>query len=138
MFRSVTSDRLRWLLLGVAAEDVAGERALRRAAIALALAAMTRPEGLLVAAALGLVRLVCNIIARRRPFGRHELYAIAWLVGIWGPWFAWRWWYYGWPFPNTYYVKASGPSRVGRFIAPNGNGKSSVAYATGIDKIGKR
>jgi len=33
----------------VAAEDVAGERALWRAGIALALAAMTRPEGLLVA-----------------------------------------------------------------------------------------
>ncbi len=23
-------------------------------------------------------------------------------------WFAWRWWYYGYPFPNTYYVKAAG------------------------------
>jgi hypothetical protein len=92
----------------VAAEDVAGERALWRAGIALALAAMTRPEGLLVAAALGVVRLVCNLVARRRVIGKTELIAAAWLVGIWAPWFAWRWWYYGWPFPNTYYVKASG------------------------------
>jgi hypothetical protein len=92
----------------VAAEDVAGEHALRRAGIALALAAMTRPEGLLIAAGLGLVRLVCNFVARRRPIGKPELVALAFLLGIWGPWFAWRWWYYGWPFPNTYYVKASG------------------------------
>jgi hypothetical protein len=34
---------------------------------------------------------------------------MAWFVGLWAPWFAWRWWYYGWPFPNTYYVKATGP-----------------------------
>lgn len=84
-------------------------RALRRAGIALALAAMTRPEGLLVAAVLGAVRVACNLVARRRVIGRAELVAAAWLVALWAPWFGWRWWYYGWPFPNTYYVKASGP-----------------------------
>jgi hypothetical protein len=93
----------------VAAE--ASPRALRRAGVALAIAAMTRPEGLLVAAVLGGVRVVANLVARRRPIGRDELVAAAWLVAIWAPWFAWRWWYYGWPFPNTYYVKASGPWR---------------------------
>jgi len=92
----------------VAAEDVAGERALYRAGIALALAAMTRPEGLLVAAVIGVVRLACNALARRRIVGRTELVAAACFLGVWAPWFAWRWWYYGWPFPNTYYVKASG------------------------------
>jgi hypothetical protein len=40
---------------------------------------------------------------------REEAIAVAWFLGLWAPWFAWRWWYYGWPFPNTYYVKASGP-----------------------------
>lgn len=38
-----------------------------------------------------------------------ELVAATWFVGLWAPWFAWRWWYYGYPFPNTYYVKAHGP-----------------------------
>jgi hypothetical protein len=90
----------------VAAEEE--PRALRRAGIALALAAMTRPEGLLVAAVLGAVRLVCNLLARRRLVARTELVAAAWFLGIWAPWFAWRWWYYGYPFPNTYYVKATG------------------------------
>ncbi|MGE5181257.1 MAG: hypothetical protein ACM31C_04310 [Acidobacteriota bacterium] len=93
----------------VAAEDVAGERALRRGGVALALAAMTRPEGLLITAALGVVRIVCNVLARRRVIGRDELIALAWFAGIWAPWFAWRWWYYGYFFPNTYYVKATGP-----------------------------
>jgi hypothetical protein len=49
------------------------------------------------------------LVAKRPPIGRTELVAAAWLIGLWAPWFAWRWWYYGWPFPNTYYVKASGP-----------------------------
>ncbi|MBV8760688.1 MAG: hypothetical protein JO257_25570 [Deltaproteobacteria bacterium] len=91
-------------LLVVVAIDgvVAGD--LRRTAIALALAAMTRPEGLIVAAVLGAVHLVVQ-----RRIVRSDLVAAAWFLGIWAPWFAWRWWYYGWPFPNTYYVKASGP-----------------------------
>jgi hypothetical protein len=98
------------LLVVVAIDGVVDEdRGLRRAGIALALAAMTRPEGLVVAAVLGVVRLGCNVIARRRVIGRTELVATAWFLGIWAPWFAWRWWYYGYPFPNTYYVKAHGP-----------------------------
>ena len=92
----------------VAAEDVAGERGMYRAGIALALAAMTRPEGLLVAAVLGLVRLVCNLVARRTLVSLPELFAAVLFVSLWGPWFAWRFWYYGHLFPNTYYVKASG------------------------------
>jgi hypothetical protein len=39
---------------------------------------------------------------------RAELVAAAWFLGLWAPWFLWRWWYYGHPFPNTYYVKAAG------------------------------
>lgn len=92
---------------GVVAAELDG-RALRRAGIALALAAMTRPEGMLIAAALGLTRVVCNLVARRPLLWRAELVATVWLLVLWGPWFAWRYWYYGWPFPNTYYVKATG------------------------------
>ena len=92
----------------VAAEEFAGERALRRAGIALALSAMTRPEGLLVTAAFGVVRLACNLVARRRVVGKDELVALAWFLALWAPWFAWRYWYYGYVFPNTYYVKATG------------------------------
>jgi hypothetical protein len=92
----------------VAGEDVAGDAGMSRAGVALALAAMTRPEGLLVAAVLGVARLTCNLVARRRLVGKPELFGAVLFVALWAPWFAWRYWYYGYPLPNTYYVKASG------------------------------
>jgi hypothetical protein len=100
----------------VAAEDVAGEAGMYRTGIALALAAMTRPEGLLVAGVLGLVRVICNVIARRRLIGMPETFAAILFLSLWAPWFAWRYWYYGYPFPNTYYVKASG-AWAGKYMA---------------------
>jgi arabinofuranosyltransferase len=84
------------------------EAGMYRAGVALALAAMTRPEGLLVAAVLGLARVICNLIARRRVIGMPDIFAAILFLSLWAPWFAWRWWYYGYPFPNTYYVKATG------------------------------
>ncbi len=76
---------------------------------ALAAAAMTRPEGLLVAGVLGLHRLARNLAFGRRLVRRaQELYCVGGFAALWAPYFAWRWWYYGHPFPNTYYVKASG------------------------------
>ena len=99
---------------GVARDDAAAARALRRMAIALALSAMTRPEGLLLAALFVVHRLASNVAgARRLRPTRGELVACAWFLGLWAPWFAWRWWYYGWPFPNTYYVKAAGAAVPG-------------------------
>jgi arabinofuranosyltransferase len=84
-------------------------RWLRTVGIALALAAMTRPEGLLIAAALGAHRLALNIIRDRRPLPTiEEMWCVLGFLLIWAPWFTWRWWYYGHPFPNTYYVKAAG------------------------------
>ena len=102
-----------------------GERpaAIARAAIALALSAMTRPEGLLLAALFVAHRLADNLLgARRLRPTRHELYACAWFLGLWAPWFAWRWWYYGWPFPNTYYVKAAGAAVPGYDAKMRSNG----------------
>ena len=91
----------------VAAE--ARPRRLGRLGVLLALAAMTRPEGLLVTAIVGLHRMVTNLARERRVLPNvDELLCVAAFLAIWAPWFAWRWWYYGWPFPNTYYVKAAG------------------------------
>ena len=122
--------------LDAVTEAVSRRRALRRAGVLLALASMTRPEGPLVAAVLGAAWLVHRaaafVHARRAGAAgtagagaagtsttsaagaprsraiRDELVAAALFLGLWLPWFAWRWWYYGWPFPNTYYVKAAG------------------------------
>jgi hypothetical protein len=82
-------------------------RMLRRAGVALALAAMTRPEALLVAAIVGAhrVAIAAGRDRRWRP-QRDELMCLAWFAALWVPYFAWRWWYYGYPLPNTAYVKA--------------------------------
>ncbi len=75
--------------------------------VAFALAAMTRPEGMLLLAVCAVHRVIANA-ARGRFIGRDELvWAAAFLI-LFAPYFAWRWWYYGWPFPNTAYVKAGG------------------------------
>ncbi|MGE0869341.1 MAG: hypothetical protein AB7P03_12300 [Kofleriaceae bacterium] len=86
--------------------------AIRRAGLLLALASMTRPEGLLIAGALGLTHVI-NVAAvwwqwGRRRFPTDELLAAGLFVVIWGGWFAWRYHYYGHLWPNTYYVKAAG------------------------------
>ncbi|MEZ4399454.1 MAG: hypothetical protein R3B06_05525 [Kofleriaceae bacterium] len=98
-------------------------RGLRRMGIALALASMTRPEGPLLAALFGAHRVATNLISERRwrP-SRAEWMAAAWFLGLWAPWFAWRWWYYGWPFPNTYYVKAAGAASPGYDAQMRANG----------------
>lgn len=89
-------------------------RGLRRMAIALALSAMTRPEGLLIAAIFVVHRYASNVIGERRWVpDRRELIAAGWFLGLWAPWFAWRCWYYGWLFPNTAYVKAAGAAVPG-------------------------
>ena len=41
--------------------------------------------------------------------GLRDLIAAAIFLAVWAPWFAWRWHYYGYKFPTTYYVKADGP-----------------------------
>jgi hypothetical protein len=88
------------------AADTAPHR-MRAAGVFLALAAMTRPEGLLVTAILGAHWIALAAAARRWPPRPHLEGLLAFAL-VWAPWFAWRWWYYGWPFPNTYYVKAAG------------------------------
>ncbi len=77
---------------------------------ALALAAMTRPEGALFFAALLAHRALLLLLRERtwRP-NRHLLTLVAAFALLFLPWFAWRYTTYGWPFPNTYYAKAGEP-----------------------------
>lgn len=77
--------------------------------VAFALAAMARPEGVLVFAVCGLHRLACNLLVDHRLVPtKGELLWVAGFVGLYAPYFAWRWAYYGHLFPNTAYVKAGG------------------------------
>src|SRR4051794_4120524 len=76
---------------------------------AFALAGMTRPEGLLFFGLAGLFRAGRNLVRERRLLPRrNELAWVGLFLAVFGPYFAWRWHYYGWPFPNTFYVKSSG------------------------------
>lgn len=76
-----------------------------------ALAAMTRPEGvMLFAVTVGHQVLVRLFEARHLPapdpvFQRRDVVRILLFGGLWGSYFLGRWWYYGFPLPNTFYAK---------------------------------
>jgi hypothetical protein len=77
-----------------------------------ALAAMTRPEGLLVYALTGLHQVATRLIARRgvglqKLATRQDWQRLGLFALIWAPWFAFRWRYYGYPLPNTFYAKVT-------------------------------
>ncbi len=95
-------------------ERVLGEVARRRgfgSGAIFALAAMTRPEGAILFALVALFRVGANLRRERRLWPRrHELVWAALFAGLFVPYFLWRWHYYGWLFPNTFYVKSSGAS----------------------------
>jgi len=109
------------LLLGITQyvrEERQGER-LRRSALWFALAAMTRPEGALVFGVVGAHRLLWTLgggalhalrrapgLSRRLDNGlvRDGLWVICFLL-LYGGYFLWRYEYYGYLYPNTYYIK---------------------------------
>lgn len=83
------------------------------AGLAFALAAMTRPEGILY---LG-VALLCHLLwgEAEGEGWRGRLASGAWILGgflvLYLPYFLWRWQYYGDLLPNTFYVKTGTGSR---------------------------
>jgi arabinofuranosyltransferase len=78
-------------------------------AAAFAAAAMTRPEGAMIFALVTLFRLATNLRRERRLLPRtHEWLWAGLFTVLFVPYFVWRWRYYGWFFPNTFYVKSSG------------------------------
>ncbi|MCD6288735.1 MAG: hypothetical protein J7M12_06425, partial [Candidatus Hydrogenedentes bacterium] len=79
-----------------------------------AMAAMTRPEGFIFPCII-VFRAVLMKLVLRRPVR----YSVQWTVafaGIYVPYFAWRWTYFGHLFPNTYYAKVK-TSTVANLIA---------------------
>jgi arabinofuranosyltransferase len=70
-----------------------------------ALAAMTRPEGALYGLVAGC--LVLLPVLRAGPL-RSPLLLAGGFLALFVPYFAWRWSYYGYPLPNTFYAKVGG------------------------------
>ncbi|MFO0574422.1 MAG: hypothetical protein U1A78_10505 [Polyangia bacterium] len=113
------------LVLGREAPVAAEARALRRAALCFGLAALTRPEGYLFFALVGLhflLRRLWPTATAGGPFerlrrllpGRGELVALGVFLVLTVPHLLWRRFYYGYWVPNTFYIKASGGSAAFR------------------------
>ncbi len=88
-------------------------------AIPWALVAMTRADGVLLVGVSGLFKLGDAFFRiRRAPRGQRlrtaafaMLHVVAWtalFAAIYAPYFIWRYSYYDWLFPNTYYAKVGG------------------------------
>jgi hypothetical protein len=76
--------------------------------VAMALCVMARPDGLVFVGLSALHRLWVH---RGRPTRQDLLWGSTFAL-LYGPYYAWRFAYYGYPFPNTFYAKvAGGPER---------------------------
>lgn len=72
-----------------------------------AVAALTRPEGVLFAGIAGVVFAVDVFILKRRPLSAFLSWGLVFAIPV-GLHFGWRLAYYGFPLPNTFYAKVSG------------------------------
>jgi hypothetical protein len=88
------------IMQGLALERGASWREAMALGILATLMALNRPEAVAIAA------LVLAGACRRAP--RRGWAAVAIFVVILAGYVAWRWSYYGWPLPNTFYAKVGG------------------------------
>ena len=75
------------------------------AGITLGAAAMTRPEGVMIYGLIGGYRLI-DLLRRKQRMSGVEWGGLCGFCLLYIPYFLWRYQYYGFLFPNTYYVKA--------------------------------
>src|SRR5262245_47234647 len=81
------------------------------AAALFALAALTRPEVVLVFGVATIHLLWAETRARRGIFGRRTITWCLVFTLIYAPYYLWRLSYYGYPFPNTFYAKVGAGMR---------------------------
>jgi len=93
-----------------------------RSGLWLGASALARPEGVLLFALTAAHRALLLLRARRAP-GRGEVAFVGGFLVLVLPYELWRIRYYGWLFPNTFYVKEGGPAlwapgmrELGRFV----------------------
>jgi arabinofuranosyltransferase len=75
--------------------------------VLLALAAMTRPEGVLVLVVVVMHQAVARLAWRRQLFAPADVARAGIFLGLYLPYFLWRYYYYGFLLPNTFYVKVT-------------------------------
>jgi len=98
-----------FLLSGIFAylQEGEDERLALLSGLLFALAALTRPEGLLVFVVTLLHRSFHRLFVERRLLARPDLLRIFSFLGLYGPYFLWRYNYYGYLLPNTFYAKVT-------------------------------
>jgi hypothetical protein len=69
------------------------------------LLALARPEGILLFGITGIFEIIRNFRLERKIFFRRLILLILPFLLIYVPYFIWRWSYFGYIFPNTYYDK---------------------------------
>ena len=72
-----------------------------------ALAAMTRPEGLLVFVVLMAHQVLARLIVQRRLVAAADVAKAGTFVALYLPYYLWRYYYYGFLLPNTFYAKVA-------------------------------
>jgi hypothetical protein len=104
-----------WALLALLLASKGEARLWPRIGVCLACVMLTRPDGGLFAAALigsgGLALLWSGqglLAIGRPPSWRALLLAAGVWIAIYGAYYAWRYSYYGYPLPNTFYLKVGG------------------------------
>lgn len=85
----------------------------------LASASLARPEGVLAFSLTMLHSIIRRAARGESLLAPAEILRAASFLGLWLPYFLWRWGYYGYPLPNTFYAKVttSGPvSQIARGV----------------------
>jgi hypothetical protein len=92
--------------------------------VTLLLLGLARPEGVLAGACFYAALFICRPAILTRAFLARQA-ALLLLPGL--IYFVWRWWYFGWPLPNTFYVKSfdgllnqDSARRIARFLVKFG------------------
>jgi arabinofuranosyltransferase len=87
--------------------ELRDERRLPLSGLWFALATMARPEGALVYALTGVHHVATRLVRERRLATRQDWARLGLYLILFVPWFAFRWRYYGYPLPNTFYAKVT-------------------------------
>mgnify|MGYP001084517295 CR=1 FL=1 len=97
------------LLSGIFAylQEGEDERLALLSGLLFALAALTRPEGVLVFVVTLLHRAFHRLFVERRLLAWPDLLRVFSFLGLYGPYFLWRYNYYGYLLPNTFYAKVT-------------------------------
>jgi len=73
----------------------------------LALAALTRPEGVLALVVVVIHQVLARLVLQRRLVTGADVARVGIFAAIYLPYFLWRYYYYGFLLPNTFYAKVT-------------------------------